>query len=71
VKKSFNIHELLHGKSKHHGTKAHAPLLMESFPKTPTTPSEASQCSGSHNHKTKQNKLPSFILCPRVSFPIK
>jgi len=41
--------------------KAHAPLLVESFPKSPRTRSEASQFSGSHNYKTKQNKLPSFI----------
>jgi hypothetical protein len=35
VKKSFNIQELLHPKSKGHGIKAHAPLLVESFSKTP------------------------------------
>jgi len=40
---------------------AHAPLLVESFPKTPRTWSEASQFGGSHNYNTKQNKLPSFI----------
>jgi len=40
---------------------AHGPLLVESFPKTPRTQSEASQIGGSHNYKTKQNKLPSFI----------
>jgi hypothetical protein len=34
---------------------AHAPLLVESFPKTR---SEASWFGGSHNYKTKQNKLP-------------
>jgi hypothetical protein len=28
---------------------------------TPRTPSEASQFGGSHNYKTKQSKLPSFI----------
>jgi hypothetical protein len=39
----------------------HAPLLVESFPKTPRTWSEASRFSGSHNYKTKQNKLPCFI----------
>ncbi len=33
---------------------AHAPLLIESFPKTPRTQSDASQFSGSHNYKTKQ-----------------
>jgi hypothetical protein len=40
---------------------AHAPLLVESFPKTQRTWSEASQFDGSHNYKIKQNKLPSFI----------
>ncbi len=38
---------------------AHAPLLVESFPKTPRTQSEASPFGGSHNYKTKQTKLPS------------
>jgi hypothetical protein len=33
---------------------AHAPLLVESFPKTPRIRSEASQFGGSHNYKTKQ-----------------
>jgi hypothetical protein len=67
VKKSFNIQELLHCKSKRHGTKAHAPFLVESFPKKPKTQSEASWLVGSHNYKTKQNKLPSFIH--RVEHP--
>jgi hypothetical protein len=40
---------------------AHAPILVESFPKTPRTRSEAFWFSASHNYKTKQNKLPSFI----------
>jgi hypothetical protein len=40
---------------------AHAPLIVESFPKTPRTRFEASQFGGSHNYKTRQNKLPSFI----------
>jgi hypothetical protein len=40
---------------------AHAPLLVERIPKTPRTQSETSQIGGSHNYKTKQNKLPSFI----------
>jgi hypothetical protein len=34
----------------------HPSLLVESFPKIPRTQSEASQFSGSHNYKTKQNK---------------
>jgi hypothetical protein len=33
---------------------AHAPLLVESLPKTTRTQSEASWFSGSHNYKTKQ-----------------
>jgi hypothetical protein len=35
---------------------ANAPLLVESFPKTPRTQSEASQFGGSHNYKTKQKQ---------------
>jgi hypothetical protein len=37
----------------------HAPLPVESFPKTPRTWSEACWFSGSHNFKTKGNKVPS------------
>jgi hypothetical protein len=33
---------------------AHAPLLMESFSKTPRTQSEAAWFGGSHTYKTKQ-----------------
>jgi hypothetical protein len=43
---------------------AHAPLLVESFPKTPRAQSKASRFGGSHNYKkkTKQtNYLPSQI----------
>ncbi len=54
MKKSFNIQELLHRKSKHHETKADAPLLLESFPKRPRTQSEASWFGGSHRYKIKQ-----------------
>jgi hypothetical protein len=57
VKKSFNIPKLLHHKSKPHGTKPYAPLLVKSFPKTPRTQSEASQFFESHNYKTKQTTL--------------
>ncbi len=39
----------------------YATVLVESFPKTPRTWSEASWFGGSHIYKTKQNKLPSFI----------
>jgi hypothetical protein len=59
---AFNIQELLHRKSKRHGPKPHALLLVKSFPKTPSKNKKikASQFGGSHNYKTKQNKLPSF-----------
>jgi hypothetical protein len=36
---------------------AHAPLVIENFPKTPRTQSEASRFNGSHNYKTKQTTL--------------
>jgi hypothetical protein len=35
----------------------HAPLLIESFPKTPKTRFETSQFGGSHNYNTKQNEM--------------
>ncbi len=62
MKKSFNIQELLHSKSKHHGTK---PMLHPS-----SSSSRAFQRHQEHNLKhppsvdlipSKQNKLPSFI----------
>jgi hypothetical protein len=56
VKKSFNIQELLQHMSKMSRNQAHAPLLIESFQKTPRTQSEASWFSESHNYKT--NYLP-------------
>ncbi len=61
VKKPFNIQELLHCKSERHGTKAHAPLLVESFPfqRDQECDLKASWFGGSHRYKT--NKLPSFI----------
>jgi hypothetical protein len=37
------------------------PSLSKAFSKIPRTRSEASSFGGSHNNKTKQNKLPSFI----------
>jgi len=37
------------------------PSLSRAFPKTLRTWSQASWFGGSHNYKTKQNKLPSFI----------
>jgi len=53
VKKSFNIQEFLHYKSKHHGTKPMHP----SSSKTPRTQSKASQFSGSHNCKNKTKQI--------------
>ncbi len=59
MKKSFNIQELLHYKSKHHGTEPMHPSSLRAF-----------QRHQEHNLKhpglvdfitTKQNKLPSFI----------
>jgi hypothetical protein len=62
MKKSFNIQELLHHKSKCHGMKPmHPSLLVESFPKTPRTQSEASWFGGSHNYKTKQTKQTNYL----------
>jgi hypothetical protein len=40
---------------------SHAPLLVESFPKTPRTRSEASGFSRSHNYEAKQNKTNNFL----------
>ncbi len=40
---------------------ARAPLLIDSFPKTLITQSNASRFSGYHNYKTKQNKLPTYL----------
>jgi hypothetical protein len=48
--------ELLHPKSKRHGTKPHAPLLAKSFPKTPRTWSEASQFTPPHQELSKGTK---------------
>jgi hypothetical protein len=59
MKKSFNVQELLHCKSKRHGTKPMHPCLLRAF-----------QRHQEHNIKhpdlvdliiAKQNKLPSFI----------
>jgi hypothetical protein len=44
---------------------AHAPLLIESFPKTPRTRSEASWFGGSHSYKTKQ-----ITFLHRVNQPV-
>jgi hypothetical protein len=40
---------------------AHAPLLVESFPTTSQTQSEASWFGGSHNYKTKQTKQTNYL----------
>ncbi len=61
VKKSFDIQELLHRKSKCHETKPIHPSSSSSRAFQLRMRSEPSPFSGSHNYKTKQNKLPSFI----------
>jgi len=62
VKKPFKIQRTFAPQVQTSWNQSHAPLLVvESFPKTTRTWSEASQFGGSHNFKTKQNKLPSFI----------
>jgi hypothetical protein len=61
VKKPFNIQDLLHCKSKRHGTKPMHPSSSRACQRYQRTHSEASQFGGSHNYKTKQNKLPSLI----------
>jgi len=57
VKKSFNIQELLQHKSKPHETKPHALLLIESFPKTPRTQSEAFHKAKPHEAKPMHSSL--------------
>jgi hypothetical protein len=47
---------------------AHAPLLIESFPKTPRTQFEASQFGGSHNYKTKQTTFLHLLSITWTSF---
>jgi len=42
--------------------KAHAPFLIESFPKTSRTWTERSQFSASHNYKTKQTTFISRLV---------
>jgi hypothetical protein len=62
--KSFNIKELLHCKSKCHGTKPMHPSSSRAFQRHQSrTQYEASWFSGISylQNKTKQNKLPSFI----------
>jgi len=59
VKKSFNIQELLHRKSKHHETKPMHPSSSGGFQRDQehTEPgSKASQFGGSQWYKTKENK---------------
>jgi hypothetical protein len=57
VKKSFDIQELLHHKSKCHETKLMHPFSFRSFQRQQERTeagSEASQFGGSHQYKTKQ-----------------
>ncbi len=55
--RAFQQHQeqdLKHPKVQMPWNQAHAPLLLESFPKTPRTRSQASQFPGSHNYERKQ-----------------
>ncbi len=49
---------------------AHAPLLIESFPKTPRTQSDASWFDGSHNYKTKQTTFLHRYMLTRYPLPM-
>jgi hypothetical protein len=46
--------------------RAHAPLLVRSFPKTSRTQSEASQFGGSHNYKTNYLPEVDYTLNPTL-----
>jgi hypothetical protein len=59
VKKSFNIQELLHHKSKRHGTKPMHPILLRAFQRHQEH--DLMHPSLVDLVTTKQNKLPSFI----------
>jgi len=59
MKKSFNIQELLHCKSKCHGTKPMHPSLSRSFQKHQER--DLKHAGLMDLTTTKQNKLPSFI----------
>jgi hypothetical protein len=61
VKKLFNIQDFA-SQVQMSWNQAHAPLLIKSFEKTPRTQSKASWFGISHNYKTKQNKLLSFMI---------
>jgi hypothetical protein len=64
MKKSFTIEELLHYKSKRHGTKPMHPSLSRVFQRYQEHdlkhPSSMDFIAN-QNYKTKQNKLPFFI----------
>jgi len=61
VKKSFNIQELLHHKSKRHETKLMHPSSSRAFKRDQEHDLKASWFGGSHRYKqNKTNKLPSF-----------
>ncbi len=64
VKKSVNIQELLHRKSKHHGTKPMQPYSLRAFQRhheyNLKHPDSVDSLSAKQN-KTKQYKLSSFI----------
>ncbi len=61
VKKSFNIQELLHSKSKHHGTKRTYPLSSRAFQRHQEQDlKHLGSVDLITTKQLKQNKLPSF-----------
>jgi hypothetical protein len=56
VKKSFNIQELLHRKSKHHVTKPMHPSPSRAIQRDQECNMKASWFAGSHKHKTSKQK---------------
>jgi len=68
VKKSFNIQDFLHRKSKCHGTKPMHPSSLRAFQRhQPRTQSEASWFSESHSYKTKQITLVNWPVIEHLS----
>jgi hypothetical protein len=56
VKKSFNMQELLHRESKHHGTKPMHPSPSRAIQRAEERDMKASWFAGSHKHKTNKQK---------------
>jgi hypothetical protein len=61
VKKSFNIQELLHSKSKRHRTKPMHPSLSRAYQEHDLKHPSSVDLITTKQNKTKQIKLPSFI----------